>query len=43
MTKPFGGKKAAPFIKGGGRSTTHPNTAKGTPRKPAGKAGGKKS
>ncbi len=29
----FGGKKAAPFTKGGGRSTSHPNTAKGTPRK----------
>ena len=29
----FGGKKAAPFKKGGGRSTSHPNTAKGTPRK----------
>lgn len=31
--KPFGGKKAAPFVKGGGRSKTHPNTAKGKPRK----------
>jgi hypothetical protein len=29
----FGGKKAAPFTKGGGRSITSPNTAKGTPRK----------
>jgi hypothetical protein len=29
----FGGKKAAPFVKGGGRSPSHPNTAKGTPRK----------
>lgn len=33
MAKPFGGKKAAPFKKGGGRSTAHPHTAKGTPRK----------
>lgn len=31
--KAFGGKKAAPFKKGGGRDTKHPNTAKGTPRK----------
>jgi hypothetical protein len=31
--KAFGGKKAAPFVKGGKRSTTHPNTAKGTPKK----------
>ena len=31
--KPFGGKKAAPFKKGGGRATSHPRTAKGTPRK----------
>lgn len=31
--QPFGGKKAAPFTKGGGRKKTHPNTAKGTPRK----------
>ena len=29
----FAGKKAAPFKKGGGRDTTHPNTAKGKPRK----------
>lgn len=29
----FGGKQAAPFKKGGGRSKSHPNTAKGTPRK----------
>jgi hypothetical protein len=29
----FGGKKAAPFKKGGGRSTKHPHTAKGLPRK----------
>jgi hypothetical protein len=29
----FGGKKAAPFKKGGGRDTSHPNTAKGKPRK----------
>ena len=29
----FGGKKAAPFVKGGGRSASHPNTAKGTPKK----------
>jgi hypothetical protein len=29
----FGGKKAAPFKKGGGRDANHPNTAKGTPRK----------
>lgn len=29
----FSGKKAAPFKKGGGRSPSHPNTAKGTPRK----------
>lgn len=28
----FAGKKAAPFKKGGGRKTSHPNTAKGTPR-----------
>jgi hypothetical protein len=31
--KGFGGKKAAPFVKGGGRDPNHPNTAKGTPRK----------
>jgi len=29
----FGGKKAAPFKKGGGRSSNSPRTAKGTPRK----------
>jgi hypothetical protein len=29
----FGGKRAAPFKKGGGRDRSHPNTAKGTPRK----------
>lgn len=29
----FGGKKAAPFKKGGGRKQSHPRTAKGTPRK----------
>ena len=33
MAKSFGGKKAAPFKSGGGRKTSHPNTAKGTPRK----------
>lgn len=33
MAKKFGGKKAAPFKKGGGRSQIHPNTAKGLPRK----------
>lgn len=32
-TPAFGGKKAAPFVKGGGRKQDHPNTAKGTPRK----------
>jgi hypothetical protein len=32
-SKNFGGKKAAPFKKGGGRSTASPKTAKGTPRK----------
>jgi hypothetical protein len=32
----FSGKKAAPFVKGGGRKKTHPNTAKGTPRKKKG-------
>jgi len=31
----FGGKKAAPFAGGGGRKQSHPNTAKGTPRKKA--------
>lgn len=36
--KPFNGKKAAPFTKGGGRNTASPRTAKGTPRKkPKGK------
>jgi len=30
---PFGGKKAAPFAKGGGRKTASPKTAKGTKRK----------
>jgi hypothetical protein len=29
----FGGKKAAPFVSGGGRDKSHPNTAKGAPRK----------
>lgn len=29
----FGGKKAAPFKKGGGRSTASPRTARGTARK----------
>lgn len=31
--KAFAGKKASPFVKGGGRDTTHPKTAKGLPRK----------
>lgn len=31
--KPFAGKKAAPFAKGGGRNTNSPKTAKGTKRK----------
>lgn len=31
--KAFAGKKAAPFKPGGGRAPTHPNTAKGLPRK----------
>ena len=31
--KAFGGKRAAPFVKGGKRSKSHPLTAKGTPRK----------
>jgi hypothetical protein len=31
-TTHFGGKKAAPFVKGGGRSKTHPNDAKGRKR-----------
>jgi hypothetical protein len=35
--KGFSGKKAAPFSKGGGRKTSHPKTAKGTPRKKKGK------
>jgi hypothetical protein len=30
---PFGGKKAAPFKKGGGRKKNSPRTAKGTKRK----------
>lgn len=38
MAPKYGGKKAAPFKKGGGRDQSHPNTAKGTPRK---KKGGK--
>lgn len=29
----FGGKKAAPFVKGGGRKSSYPRTHKGTPRK----------
>jgi hypothetical protein len=29
----FNGKKAAPFKRGGGRKKSHPNTAKGTPRR----------
>jgi hypothetical protein len=33
MGKGFGGKKAAPFKSGGGRDTSHANTAKGKPRK----------
>lgn len=33
MPKSFGGKKAAPFKKGGGRKQNHPRTARGTPRK----------
>lgn len=31
--KAFGGKKAAPFKKGGGRNSDHSNTAKGVPKK----------
>jgi hypothetical protein len=31
--KPFGGKQASPFKAGGGRKQSHPNTAKGTPKK----------
>lgn len=38
MAKGFGGKKAAPFKKGGGRAK-HPNTAKRMPRKTARKGG----
>jgi hypothetical protein len=34
--KPFGGKKAAPFVKGGGRNTASPRTHKGTKRKNTG-------
>lgn len=33
MAKSFGGKKAAPFKKGGGRKQSHPKTATGTKRK----------
>jgi hypothetical protein len=33
----FGGKKAAPFVSGGGRNQNHPRTAKGTPRKRKGR------
>lgn len=33
MPKGFGDKKAAPFVKGGGRDQSHPKTAKGEPRK----------
>lgn len=29
----FGGKKAAPFVKGGGRAKNHPRTAKGLKKK----------
>lgn len=32
-SKPFGGKRAAPFAPGGGRKQSHPNKANGTPRK----------
>lgn len=35
----FGGKKAAPFKKGGGRKTTSTKTAKGTKRKNLSKKG----
>lgn len=31
--KGFGGKKAAPFVKGGGRKKSHTHTARGTKRK----------
>jgi len=34
----FGGKKAAPFAKGGGRVQNSPNDAKGNTRKSGGKA-----
>ena len=37
MAKPFGGKKAAPFSKGGKRNTKSPRTATGKPRKSKGK------
>lgn len=33
LSQGFGGKKAAPFKSGGGRSTASPRTAKGVPRK----------
>jgi hypothetical protein len=33
--KAFSGKRAAPFVKGGGRDPKHPNTAKGVPKKRA--------
>jgi hypothetical protein len=33
--KPFGGKKAAPFAKGGGRKKNSKNNHKGQPRKKA--------
>lgn len=33
MPKPFGGKRAAPFKKGGGRNTNSPHTATGKIRK----------
>lgn len=36
--KPFGGKKAAPFKKGGGRKTTSPRKADGTKRRKKGKS-----
>jgi hypothetical protein len=32
-SKPFGGKRAAPFKAGGGRKAASPKTAKGKPRK----------
>jgi hypothetical protein len=35
--KPFGGKRAAPFVKGGGRKKSSPKTAKGTMKRPKGK------